>query len=403
MKHRKLSLETLTARQLMANNVFEIENNDTEARATPFRVTTVESTVLKGTSTSKDDKDYFAFTAGSSNVVSVAVNATSSAALEVTTRAGTQLLETEPNNGVHRGTFQSTAGETYLLRVRSTSKSAAEYSVEVALGSSIDNSTNPGNSGNGTGNGTGTGGGTSPSAGRITEVEPNDKVSEAQRLQLGSDAITLTGQASKKDRDFFQLTPTSNGSVTLSAPSRSIKVSVETTTGTKLFETEPNDGVTGGSFNITAGVPVVVRVRGLTSTPTSYEVTLTPTATGTATPQPATQRSSARTPVQWIDTNDDGNVTPLDALIVVNHLSRTSRSAAHDSALLQLDVNDDSMVSPLDALLVVNHLSRSRSNARKGAEGEAAGPTEKHSRDAWEAMSDSLTELERQRNRRRGA
>ncbi len=56
------------------------------------------------------------------------------------------------------------------------------------------------------------------------------------------------------------------------------------------------------------------------------------------------------------DVDDDGSVTPLDALVVINHLNRGS----HDSSSVQRqfhDVDDDSQVTPLDALILINDLN----------------------------------------------
>jgi len=57
------------------------------------------------------------------------------------------------------------------------------------------------------------------------------------------------------------------------------------------------------------------------------------------------------------DVNFDGNVSPLDALIVINHLNRRSGGGGGGSSDGFLDVNNDGNVSPLDALLVINTLN----------------------------------------------
>ncbi len=53
------------------------------------------------------------------------------------------------------------------------------------------------------------------------------------------------------------------------------------------------------------------------------------------------------------DANNSGDVSAVDALVVINQLSRSSRSA---SALV--DINGDKSLTPVDALLVINYLSR---------------------------------------------
>ncbi|MFN3192990.1 MAG: peptidoglycan DD-metalloendopeptidase family protein [Aureliella sp.] len=70
------------------------------------------------------------------------------------------------------------------------------------------------------------------------------------------------------------------------------------------------------------------------------------------------------------DTNSDGFVTPLDALLVINYLN-SGNPAELDPAVYQpiyggvlLDVSGDRFVTPLDALMVINELNQ--------AEGERA-------------------------------
>jgi hypothetical protein len=58
------------------------------------------------------------------------------------------------------------------------------------------------------------------------------------------------------------------------------------------------------------------------------------------------------------DTNRDGNVTALDAIVVVNTISRLEAGAATESAGSPMDVNGDERISAIDALLVINRLSR---------------------------------------------
>ncbi len=366
IRTRSLIVESLSARQLMAIDIAEIEPNNTESQATVFQLSATDGVVLRGTSTSQNDKDYFAFTANASGPVKVGVSSNASAKLEVTTRAGAQLFETEPKDGVNSGTFQTVAGTTYLLRMRAPDKAAATYAVSVSA-DSVGNS--GGNTGGSTGGSTGGGstGGSSggSSGGTVVEAEPNNDVSQAVQLSLvANEPRTLTGAASKKDRDFFLVTPTSAGTVSVDTGTSGIKLSIETQQGTKLFESEPNDGVTKGSFAVTQGQSLVVRARGLNSTPTNYSIAISLTAasatggttTGGTTGGTTVTLTTKTVPVQWLDTSDDGVVSPLDALLVINQIS-PKHHAAHDSAILQFDMNDDSFVSPIDAMLVINHLN----------------------------------------------
>ena len=69
-----------------------------------------------------------------------------------------------------------------------------------------------------------------------------------------------------------------------------------------------------------------------------------------------------------LDINQDGVVSPLDALLIINQLNGNSRRVGLRSSKLlgyrgDLDVNADLELSPLDALLVVNQLNQRRQPA----------------------------------------
>lgn len=64
------------------------------------------------------------------------------------------------------------------------------------------------------------------------------------------------------------------------------------------------------------------------------------------------------------DVNQDGRVTPIDALRVINELNSPNASDAISGKLFasarplsSLDVNDDVYITPIDALLVINELN----------------------------------------------
>ncbi|MEO8496547.1 MAG: dockerin type I domain-containing protein, partial [Planctomycetota bacterium] len=86
-------------------------------------------------------------------------------------------------------------------------------------------------------------------------------------------------------------------------------------------------------------------------------------------------------PLAAVDVNDDGSVSPLDALLIVNELNLRGSHAlstlpvAPDLPPGYFDVSGDGAVSPLDALQVINDLNangaRSLSVAPT-AEGESA-------------------------------
>lgn len=77
-----------------------------------------------------------------------------------------------------------------------------------------------------------------------------------------------------------------------------------------------------------------------------------------------------------MDVNDDGSVSPIDALLVLNRLNRGGEGEGDDGSSggnrVFWDVNGDTRMSPIDALQVINHLNRSGSSA--ASEGEDAPP-----------------------------
>ena len=88
---------------------------------------------------------------------------------------------------------------------------------------------------------------------------------------------------------------------------------------------------------------------------------------------PVTRVSSPWTnPIDPLDVNNNGEIQPLDALVVINELNRTSSRGLTDDDLAPpyLDVNGDQMVTPIDALRVINYLNRGDG----AGEGESGGP-----------------------------
>lgn len=96
--------------------------------------------------------------------------------------------------------------------------------------------------------------------------------------------------------------------------------------------------------------------------------------------QPTTRSTvSSKKSVSVFDANSDGVVSPIDALIVINHLNRpdvdgesftgdTAGARARKASNFGMDVNDDGYVTPLDALLIINRLN---SATIASGEGEA--------------------------------
>ena len=69
------------------------------------------------------------------------------------------------------------------------------------------------------------------------------------------------------------------------------------------------------------------------------------------------------------DVNADGVVSPIDALIVINHLNAGSGATAGgegESNKYYIDVNGDNALSPIDALLVINRLNSMRVGSGEG-------------------------------------
>ncbi len=343
--HRRLMCEALDKRQLMAVDVVETEPNNSEATANRFQWPDQAEVRLLGTSQSKEDKDYFVFTAASSARLNVNIASEGRAKLEVTTLSGSQVFENEPKHGLNSGSWQATAGETYLLRLRAPGNSPADYQVTLTSGS------------NGSSNGGGNSGGNS-NVHHGAEVEPNNKPVQATEVVLSASApVTLSGTASKRDRDFFQVQSDSAGVVTLDTGNSGVKVSVETQTGIKLFESEPQDGVTRGTFNLATGMAFLVRVRGTSSDVSEYSLALTLAASSTTQPSPSVP-PSATVLDAWLDSSDDGVVSPVDVLLVINYINTHGAGQGADDALPGLDPNDDRVVTARDVLVIVNRINQ---------------------------------------------
>ncbi len=82
--------------------------------------------------------------------------------------------------------------------------------------------------------------------------------------------------------------------------------------------------------------------------------------------------------VNPLDTNNDGDVSPMDVLTVINFLNDPVarkwpidiRADASKESWRFLDVNGDRFVSPIDALLVINELNNKRRHLEAAAESE---------------------------------
>ena len=88
-----------------------------------------------------------------------------------------------------------------------------------------------------------------------------------------------------------------------------------------------------------------------------------------------------RNPVDSIDVDNDGSVSPLDALVVINYINAGGSGrlpAVHDLSKPYLDVDGDQSVSPLDVLNVINYLNVKGSGVRSLSElaGQLVGETD---------------------------
>ncbi len=76
--------------------------------------------------------------------------------------------------------------------------------------------------------------------------------------------------------------------------------------------------------------------------------------------------TSVTTDLSNLDVNNDGLVTPMDALTVINYLN--ARSTNYQN---KIDVNRDFLITPIDALLVINHLNTTTRHSSAAATMEA--------------------------------
>ena len=88
-----------------------------------------------------------------------------------------------------------------------------------------------------------------------------------------------------------------------------------------------------------------------------------------ATGSPAGEGSPFQNAVNRLDVNNDGAVSPVDVLGVVNYLNGAavnSEGSSSNRAMMYVDVNGDYSVSPVDALTVINYLNPLHSPAAEG-------------------------------------
>jgi hypothetical protein len=263
-------VECLEDRALLSGVVNEVEFNGSLRAATRFVVPSDGLIQLQGTSVNGNDKDFFRFVAPQTGPLAFNVQATNGlfAQLEVQNRLGVGIAETDPNDGINNGRVDLRAGETYFIRMRSPGKTPAGYLVDLDY---------PGSSGGGAG---GSSGGLGDGArSLVTEREVNDSQSAAN--VFGFDSLgqaELRGRAAtSRDRDFFVFTAPRTGEVQVTVERTSgiqAKLNVERPGGETIFETQPNDGVNSGSFQVEAGQKYFVRLRSPAKLAAGYAVLL---------------------------------------------------------------------------------------------------------------------------------
>ncbi len=262
-----MSVELLEPRALLSTIVAETEPNDRKSEADAITFDAADGAAdLTGSVSSRRDRDFFAFTAAADGQVGLNISTNNGfvGKVNVETAAGVELFETEPNDGINSGVFNVVAGQRVFVRVRGQSGSTGDYTVHLSL---------TGDTGGGGGGGGGEPGNT------LTESEPNSIKSAADQFDLGSDGtIQLQGMSeSDRDKDFFIFTPATSGTLNVAVQSPNgnfAQLEVETNQSINVFETEPNDGVNSGQFQVTAGTTYFLRMRARGGQPAAYLVDL---------------------------------------------------------------------------------------------------------------------------------
>ena len=118
-----------------ASTVSETEPNDSQSQARFFTFSGAGTARLLGTSASRDDKDFFTFTAPRGGLLRATVQTTNGrfAQLEIETAASVRVLETQPNDGINSASGAIQAGLTYFVRLRAPDSAAAGYVVDLSL------------------------------------------------------------------------------------------------------------------------------------------------------------------------------------------------------------------------------------------------------------------------------
>jgi hypothetical protein len=261
--------ETLERQQLLSATTIESEPNNSKAAAdfVAFDPSDLAAEV-RGAIGSRDDRDFFRFNAPASGPMDISVQNLAGVRAKVTVEGnlGNKLFESEPNDGIDAGSFNVTAGQRIFVRVRGIDKTVGDYLVHLQM------------SGGPATASLGGAVGLAETGGVFVERESNDRPTSANPFRLdGGDAQLMGTSQSSRDKDFFVFTAEATGRLSVAVTTtsgRDARRQVEDRAGNKLFETEPNDGINEGAFDVVAGTTYFVRLRSPDKAPSSYLVDL---------------------------------------------------------------------------------------------------------------------------------
>lgn len=273
MDRNTLHLENLEARQLLTTVTGESEPNDSIASADRFQFDMADGAAeLRGTIANDRDRDTFVFTAPQSGTVQLRAPANGSLLpdVDVETVNSVKLFETEPNDGIFGGSFRVSQGQVIRVRVEGKNDTTGSYVVQLRLNGSGPGTPPTPPPTNATDNFTGS---------DRTESEPNDRLGQANRVNLnGNGQATLRGTStSDRDRDFFSVTPTDSGLLTIQVRRTAgdmAKLEVTDRFGNQMAETQPNDGRNQVAVRVFAGETIFMRMRAPDDASASYAVDL---------------------------------------------------------------------------------------------------------------------------------
>ncbi|MFU7561282.1 dockerin type I domain-containing protein [Stieleria sp. JC731] len=80
-----------------------------------------------------------------------------------------------------------------------------------------------------------------------------------------------------------------------------------------------------------------------------------------------------RKSLDFFDGSGDTDTTPLDVLLILNHLASHSKITVSDSDRVRFDVSGDDVVAQNDALLVIKHLTQEENRLGKPTRLSVAG------------------------------